>query len=76
MPRERIVVALWVLLFTFGTAALIGGLSGVLFAFVGDVDSFVVALIGVLWAVVPMAMGALATRLAALGKLPGTRRPA
>ena len=51
---------------------LIGGLSPLVFAFVGT-SYFVLVPLAMAWAGIPMAMRALAMRLTAEGKLPGTK---
>jgi len=73
MSRHKVVV-FWIWLFTFGTAALIGGLSPLVFAIVGT-SYFVLVPLAVLWCAVPMGMRQLAIRLTAQGKLPGTQPP-
>ena len=75
MSREQRMARLWHWLFVLCTAVVLGYLSGLLFGHV-TVNAIVVALVGLLWAVVPLSMGALASRLAAGGKLPGTKRSA
>lgn len=79
MIKKIIFTTLWTLVFFFGSAMLLGLLSGLLFAGLLsggngiEKDGILVKVLGMSWAFVPMALGPIGLLLGIFGKLPGTR---
>lgn len=75
--RVAIFSVLWTVLFFFGSAVLIGVLTGLFFAATYSQGAQPVQpspAIGLIWAFLPMCFGVIGLALGVLGFLPGTRR--
>lgn len=75
--RVTLFTMLWTVLFFFGSAILIGMLSGLYFVATYSPGAQPVQpspAIGMIWAFVPMCLGVVGFALGVLGFLPGTRR--
>lgn len=78
MTKRIIIIAVWTVAFMFGSAMLLGFVSGVIFAAQtfhgGHISEQTTSIVGLSWATVPMMVGAIGLLLGFFGKLPGTRR--
>ena len=78
MIKKTVFTVMWTVIFFFGSAVVLGALSGLLFASVmksgGSIppDGSLVRAVGLSWAIVPMVLGPVGLLLGILGKLPGT----
>ena len=63
---------IWPPVFAIITAMMLGFFSGYVFSISDRVNDTAIAVIGISWVIIPIAMGLWAKRLALQGKLPGT----
>jgi hypothetical protein len=79
MARRIILIVVWTIVFTLGSAFLLGFVSALIYGprFSSDaqLDKNMALTIGTLFAWIPLIAGLAGLLLGIFGKLPGTRRP-
>ena len=78
MAKKIILIIIWSVAFYFGSAMLIGFLSGLFCAamtlYNAHLNEHMTSAIGISWIIVPMIFGPIGLLLGIFGKLPGTRK--
>jgi hypothetical protein len=72
MTRRKLAKRIWPPVFMLATAMMLGFCSGYYFMRAGKVGDVAIAVVGISWAIIPMAMRFWAKQLVSQGRLPGT----